>query len=229
MNRLKIPKYEMIARVAEFAARNASLFPSKTAAVDLVKDLQAAVEKMAEAKAAQFAPTDRVRSGASQKKEKHETLLRQLDAIHRTAAALDIHGFSITPKATRAKLCDIARHIAGAAGPLKPQFVLHGLPSNFIENLNQGAAELRAAIESQIAARDRRRVATQEFDNALKQGMTCLQRFETLVLNTMSDNPTVMVAWEVARRLEPVRSSRKATAAVTDPSPPPPASNTATA
>ena len=55
MKRSKIQKYEMIARVAEFGARNASLFPKKTAAVDLVKDLQATVEKMSAAKAAQSA------------------------------------------------------------------------------------------------------------------------------------------------------------------------------
>lgn len=220
MNRLKLQKYEMIARVAEFGARNASLFPKKTAAVKLVKDLQTTVEKMSEAKARQSAAADQLRIITSEKLEKHETLLRQLETIQQTAAALNIDGFAFAYRPGSAKLCDIARNTIDAAAPLKPQFQLHGLAANFIENLKPAATDLRAAIESQVAAKDRRTAAAEDFDNALDEGLQCLQRFEALVSNTLSGDSSVMAAWEVARRLDPIRSSRKASSAVSDPSPP---------
>jgi hypothetical protein len=221
MKRSKIQKYEMLARVAEFGAMNASLFPKKTAAVDLVKDLQAVVEKMSSARAAQSA--DQLRTSMLQKLEKHETLLRQLKTIYQTAAALNIDGFAIPYRPSSPRLCDIARHTIDAAEPLKAQFVLHGLPSDFIETLKQAAAELRAAIESRVAARDRCRTAAEEFDQALDEGLKCQQRLKVLASNTMSGDPSVMAAWEVARRLDPIRSSRKTAAPVTDQPPPLPA------
>jgi len=218
MKSSKIQKYEMIARVAEFGARNASLFPKKTAAVALVKDLQGAVEKMSAAKAAQSA--DQLRTCTRHKLEKHETLLRQLQTIYQTAAALNIDGITIPHRASSPKLCDIARNTIDAAEPLKAQFVLHGLPSDFIETLRQAAAELRTAIETQVAARDRKRTAAEEFDQALEEGLKCQQRFEVLASNTLSRDASLMAAWEVARRLDPIRSSRKTVAPVPDQPPP---------
>jgi hypothetical protein len=230
MNRLKVRKYEMIARVADFGARNASLFPKKTAAVGLVKDLQTVVGKMSESRLSQSAATEELRTSTKEKLEKHETLVRQLEAIHQTAEALNVDGFVLTQKYNSSQLCDIARSFIEAAGPLKAQFLLHGLPSNFIESLKPAAAELRGAIESQIAARDRRRQSAQDFDSALEEALTCLQRFDALVANTLSGDLSAMAAWEVARRLDPIRSVRKnVPAPPVNPSPPAPAVNTTAA
>jgi hypothetical protein len=228
MYRSKVRKYEMLARVAEFGARNASLFPKKTAAVDLLKDLQTAVETMSEAKVEQSMAADQWRTSRHQRLEKRETLFRQLEAVKQTAAALNNGGFAGRYKANSSSLRDIARHTIDAAGPLQAEFLLHGLPSNFIESLKSASEELRDVIENQVAARDRRAAAGQKFDDALDEGLNCLRRFDALVWNTMSGYPSLMAAWEVARRLDPIRSSRKAGAPVADQPPPSAATSVAT-
>ena len=210
MIRPKIQKYEMVARVADFAARNVSLLPKKTAAVELTKDIQSAVEKLSEVKASQVAAKEQLRTSTNQRLAKHEALRSQVEAIHQTAEALKTGGFSLPENPRASALFDAARNYADAVGPLKPQFVLHGLPSEFIENLKSAAEELREAIESQVAARGQRKAAIQEFDKALEEGLGYLERFEVLLMNTMSDNASVMASWEVARRVERIRNSKKA-------------------
>ena len=77
------------------------------------------------------------------------------------------------------------------------------MPPGFIENLKEAVTQLETAITSQAASLASRLGARREFEKTLKQGLTLLQRLDVLVLNTMADNPTVMAAWEVARRLDP--------------------------
>jgi uncharacterized phage infection (PIP) family protein YhgE len=213
MIRSKIQKYEMLTRVTDYATKNSSLFPKKTAGAELVKNLQTVAGKLSETKASQSAAKDRVRTSRNQRLAKLEDLRSQLDAIHQTAAALKIEGFSLPEGAGVSTLFDAASNYAEAVEPLKTEFVRHGLPSDFIENLNSAAEDLRAAIAEQVDARGRRKAAIQEFDQALEEGLDYLSRFEALLTNTMSENPSVMASWEVARRVERTRSFKKAVAA----------------
>ena len=229
MIRSKIQKYEMLGRVAVFAARNVSLFRKDTVAVELVKDIETVVEKLSESKASQAAARDQLRTGRNQRLAKQESLRSQVEAIHQTAEALKFDGFSLPENPRASALFDAARNYVEAAGPLKPHFVLHGLRPDFIESLKSAAQDLQAAIESQVAARGRRKAAIQEFDQALEEGLGCLQRFEALLMNTLSGNSSIMASWEVARRLERPRSSRKANTALAATSPSAPHAETAAA
>jgi hypothetical protein len=207
MIRSKIQKYEMLARVADFARENASLFPKQTAGDELVKDLHAVAGKLSETKASQIAARNQMRASRSQRLEKQKELSRQLRAIHQTAEALKIAKFE---KPRVSALFDAARNCTHAVEPMKTEFVRHGLPSDFIENLKSAADELQFAIASQVEARVRRKAAIPEFDKTLEEGLNYLQRFEALVTNTMSDNPSIMASWEVARRVERTRRFKKA-------------------
>jgi phage FluMu protein gp41 len=222
MIRSKIQKYEMLTRVAEFATKNASLFPKQTAGAELVKELQSAARELSEIKASQSAAKEQMRTSGNRRLEKLDDLRSRLEAIHYTAEALELEGFSFTETAAVSTLFDLARNYGEAAGPLKTQFIRHGLPSDFIENLKSAAEGLQSAIAEQVDARGRRKAAIQEFDKTLHEGLHCLDRFEALLKNTMSGNPSVMASWEVARRVERPRSSRKVAASpVTSPAPTP--------
>lgn len=214
MIRSKIQKYEMLIRVADFATKNASLFPKQTAGAELVKNLQSVAGKLTETKASQSAAKDQVRTSRNQRLAKLEDLRSQLEAIRQTAAALKIEGFSLPERPGVSALFDSALNYAEAVGPLKTEFVRHGLPSDFIEQLKSAAEDLQAAIAQQVDARGRRKAAIQEFDKALEEGLDYLNRFETLLMNTMAENPSVMASWEVARRVERTRSFKKAVAVV---------------
>jgi len=222
MIRSKIQKCEMLSRVADFAARNVSLFPTETAAVELTKDIQTAVEKLAQCKASQVGAIEQLRVSTEQRLAKQEALRNQLEAIHQTAEALKIGGFSLPEKPVISAFFDSARHYSESVGELKPQFIRHGLSSDFIDNLKSAAEDLQRAIDSQVAGRGRRKAAIQEFDKTLEEALTLVQRFEAILSNAMSGNDSVTAAWEVARRIEKPRSSKRAVVAATASSPPKP-------
>jgi hypothetical protein len=163
MIRSKIQKYEMLTRVADFAARNVSVFPKETAAAELAKDILSAVEKLAQCKASQAAAIEQLRVGTEQRLAKQEALRNQLDAIRQTAKALNIGGFSLPERPHVSAFFDSARIYTEAVGELKPEFVRHGLPPDFIENLKSAAEGLQRAIESQVAGRGRGKAAIQGF------------------------------------------------------------------
>jgi hypothetical protein len=224
MDKPKIQKYEMLTRVADFAARNVGLFSKKTAAVELTKDIQSAVARLSQSKAAQAAARDQLRAIRSQRVAKQAALRRQVDAIHDTAEALKITGFSLPAKPGTSALFDTARSYATAVGSLKSQFVRHGLPSEFIDNLDSATEDLQAAIDSQVAAEGQQKAAIQDFDKTLDEALEYLERFKALLSNAMSDNHAVMAAWEVARRVERTRGYRKEKPEPVTPTPPAPAS-----
>src|SRR5437763_13558648 len=145
MIRSKIRKYEMLAHVADFAGRNVSLFPKKTVAIELTNDIQAAVERLSETKAAQAAATNQLQTCRIQRQTGREALRGQVLAIHQIADALKMPGFPLPDGPKDSALFDTARNYASAIGDLKPQFVLHGLPANFVENLKSATDELAGA------------------------------------------------------------------------------------
>ena len=109
-------------------------------------------------------------------------------------------------------LINAGHHFAAAAVPLKEQFIFQGRPPDFIEDLKAAVAELEAAISSQVDAKASRKAAIQEFDKTLEEALNLLKRLDALVANTMTENPTVMAAWNLARHVErvPVRSAKSA-------------------
>jgi len=223
MNQTKIQRYEMLTRVADFAARNVSLFPKKTAALELTKDIQSAVARLSQSKTTQTAARDQLRAIRSQRLAKLAALRSQVDAIHETAEALKITGFSLPAKKGTSALFDTARSYATSVAALKSQFVRHGLPSEFIDNLESAAEDLQAAIDIQVTARGQLKGAIQDFDKTLDEAQGYLERFEALLSNSMADNHSVMAAWEVARRIDRTRSYRKEKPEPVTPSPPAPA------
>jgi hypothetical protein len=223
MNQTKIQKYEMLTRVADFAARNVSLFSKKTAAVELTKDIQSAVARLSQSKAAQAAARDQLRAIRNQRLAKQAALRHQVDAIHDTADALKITGFSLPVKPGTSALFDTARSYATAVATLKSQFVRHGLPSEFIDNLDSATEDLQTAIDIQVAAEGQQKAAIQDFDKTLDEALGYFERFEALLSNAMSDNHAVMAAWEVARRVERTRGYRKEKPEPVTPTPPAPA------
>jgi hypothetical protein len=220
MIQTKIQRYEMLTRVADFAARNVSLFPKKTAAVELTKDIQSAVARLSQSKVAQTTARDQLRTSRSQRMAKQAALRSQVVAIHETAGALKMTGFSLPAKRGTSALFDAARSYATAVATLKSQFVWHGLPSAFTDNLESATEDLQVAIDAQVAARAQLKAAIQDFDKTLDEAQGYLERFEALLSNAMSDNHTVIAAWEVARRLDRPRSSRKEKPDPVAPTPP---------
>ena len=95
-------------------------------------------------------------------------------------------------------MIDSGHAFALAAAPLKKEFAKHGLPQ-IAEDLTATVEDLELVILGYNNAKARRASAIREYGKAMKEAMRDLQRFEVLVANTLSDSPTAIATWEVAR------------------------------
>jgi hypothetical protein len=202
MKRVKVRKYQMLARAADFLAKYVSFFPSRTVAPEVLTRLTTAVQTLAGLLAVHVAHNSAIRVAFKTRRAAHDGLFRQLELICLSARALRFENFELPGKTGDHSLIDTGRAFVTAAEPLKQEFIQQGLPVEFIDNLNTAVRDLEAAVINRSSTRASRSGSIQEFDKVLEQGMGDFLRLEALVANTMSDNPSVMAAWNSASRVE---------------------------
>lgn len=201
MKRSKIQKYEMLTRVDDFVIAHAELFPKHTAIGDLQEAIHSAIEKLSGHLTAQVSGNNEVRVSMHLRIAARNALRVQLSAVEQTARALKLQRFWLPTKRSDQALFSTGETFIADAEPLKDQFVLQGLPHDFIEKLKISVLDLKAAISSQTQARAARKASISLFDKTLEEAWQYFQRFEALVANTMSDNPAVIAAWDVASHM----------------------------
>jgi len=206
--RQRIQEYRMLTRVVDFGAKHLGLFPERTVAGELLAQITAAVGKLPEYATWQVTGNESVRTSSRKRTAAREAVKTQMDAILQTARALKFQGFSIPKDPKEEDLINGARSFAQAAEPLKREFIQHGLPPAFVENLNAAIQDLEEALLKRAAGKAARSGAIREFNKLLDEALNLLDRFEALVDNTMADNPSVMAAWHVARHVERIPQSK---------------------
>jgi hypothetical protein len=208
MNRKRIQEYRMLTRVVDFGAKHVGLFPKRTVAGDLLAQITAAVTKLPEYATWQVSGHESIRTSSRKRTAAREAVRTQVEAIGQTARALKMQGFSIPTDPKEEDLINSARSFAQAAEPLKEEFIQHGLPPEFVENLNAAVQDLEESLLKRAASQAARSGAIREFNKLLDEALNLLDRFEALVDNTMADNPSVMAAWHVARHVERIPQSK---------------------
>ena len=99
------------------------------------------------------------------------------------------------------------------ADSLKKDFIRHGLAP---DEVSTSVEDLERAILDYTNGKAMRLSAIREFGKTLDEANEHLQRLDALVANTLSDNPTPMASWNIARSVNrPV--GRKAAPKASDP------------
>ena len=226
MKRPKVQNYQMLTRIDNFFIKFVSLFPTYTAAGEAFAAIGSFCKKLAALLSAQVSYGSQVLAGSNARAAARNTLKTQLVSVDRTARALNLNNLHWTGKRTTDQaLINAGRAFASDAEAVKEQLILHGLAPEFMGNLIAAVVELEAAILAEDNAKSGRKAAIDEFDKILEEALTQVKRVEALVSNTMADNPTVMAAWNTARRMAKLRGSKPSTETATD-SPGPPVSGT---
>jgi hypothetical protein len=217
--------YEMVLRVNNYGAENATDFPPITFGGQLFADISAAVIKLAGSIAAQSSGKGSVRASTTSKAAAREALLMAMGAIRRTARSISLttpglnDKFRIPHSPTDQELLGTARAFATDALPLKSEFLRFALPVDFLDELNTLIAEFEGALNAQQTGKGHRVMAGAAFDDDLDDALLAVRQLDTIVRNTYQDNPAKLAAWVSARHVERAARSTEAAKAPVPPTP----------
>lgn len=206
---------EMLGRVVAFGQAREDKFPKKSLAGYTLAAIEASIAKAYEFAARQDQRGMRLRT--NERKTARDALVAQLEAIHETSVAVGIDqpGTDVFfrmpgyPRRDRA-LIQAGEAFARHAEPLKQAFVDHSLPEGFIGRLNEAVENLRQAINNQTVARTALSGASTQLSETLNDALTDLQRIDSIVNNTLRDDPGALAEWQVARHVTKARVSKAA-------------------
>jgi hypothetical protein len=216
----------MLVRVRDFDGAHAARFPEGSVGAEAFAAVAAAVEELSRHDASKMATRE---EGSARKKATREALERLLDAIGRTARAMAARtpGFDEPFKMPhRKRLADQQLLTAGRvflehAVAAKAEFVRHGLPGRFVEELRELVGSFDGAVRGRQAKRGDHSAAQAGIDAALAQGLDAVRMLDVVVGNIMKDDPVAMAKWARDRQVNPRQRLKAVTAVPPAPAVPP--------
>ncbi len=215
MDTLDTKRMEMFIRVHENRPEFALAAPEGSHGAVLFEQLGQVIEDLRSRAHDQSRGQSSVRESSGNKAAARKELLRQLDAIHRTARVIaydkpGLGGKFRTPRKVNGEaLLTLARTYATDALSLKDEFIRRKLGADFIADLDAAANAFRAATNERTQGRGRQVAATAEIDRLIDRGQHLVRELRVVVLNTYADNPSKLALWESASHVQkPLRRTR---------------------
>ncbi len=221
MNYQESKKLEMLTKVADFAAKNVSLFPTTSAASEIVDALESGIRKLSDEAAALVSAETAIRSQAGARTAARTKLRTSMSRALQIAHVLNIGNFRLPVRPTEQALIDAGKAFVADIEPSKLEFVRHGLP---LKGVTAAVEDMKRVVLDHTAAKETRSAALREWRKTMNETIGVLRRFDALVSNVLAGNPGATASYQVARAIPPART-RKSTPArpVVPPSPPAPA------
>jgi hypothetical protein len=202
-------RYAMLLRITGFGVAHRDLFPAHGAATQLFAAVEQAVDQLSLSITAQKAGRAASRESAVSKAAARKALNRALDAIARTARALDIPGlrgkFYLPPVRNDHEAVTAARRFMRDAAPLKEPLIAHGLPKSFLADLQDTLDAFDRAAHDRLSALETRAEAVSGLGTAMSLAIDALTRLDAVVANTLRDQEWLLETWTKARRVRRVR------------------------
>jgi hypothetical protein len=211
MNNLETRRYNMLLRVRDFGAAQATAFPAATFGGQLFASVNSAIAGLATHAAAQTSGA--ARQSTTSKAVARANLLDDIEAISRTAKAmaLDTPGledkFRLPRSTSDTALLNLARAYTTDAQPLKTEFLKYALPDDFLEDLQADISAFEAAATVKNATATSRVSATVSLDEELAKGLKAVRQLQAVVKNKFRNDAAKLAAWASASHVE--RSSPK--------------------
>ena len=218
-------RYEMLVRVRDFGAAYGERFPGSTRGSESFAAVAAAVTQLEQHGASQYSNRHAARGTKAANSGAFGELVGMLDTIERTAhaVALDTPGidgqFAIPKKRGSTAVLNAARSIVTNAESLARAFIAHGLPQDFMAQLQAKIAAFEEARRARVAAKEQHASARRAIDDAFESGMQAIQHLDAIVANVIGEDGSAMAAWEVARHIERRATHTKTAPATTAASP----------
>lgn len=98
------------------------------------------------------------------------------------------------------KLLASANAIAKIGDEHKDVLVQHGLPANFVDELQAAAATLKAAVDARRQAKSGRVGATKSIAEELKKGRLVVQALDIVITRALRGQPGPLAEWKNTKR-----------------------------
>jgi hypothetical protein len=213
MNNLEIRRYNMLLRVRDFGASQATTFPAASFGGQLFSAVSSAISGLATQAAAQTSGV--ARQSTTSKAVARANLLEDLEAMSRTAKAmaLDTPGledkFRLPRKASDVVLLNCARAYKADAQSLKTEFLKYALPEDFLEDLQADISAFEVASTTKNVTAASRVSATASLDEELAKGLKAVRQLQAVVKNMFRNDVAKLAAWASASHVERSGSSGK--------------------
>lgn len=139
--------------------------------------------------------------------KRREVLRHQMAPIAQVGRALQgtVPGIGVLtmpkPTAPTAVVITAAEVMAQKAEIYKDVLVEHGLPTDFVDQLKQAAAALKASIDGRGLARASRVAATQGVKSELALGRRLVTILDAVVTGLIRSNPAKLAEWQQLKRV----------------------------
>jgi hypothetical protein len=215
MNDIDRRQYEMLVRVRDFGASHAHLFPASSLAQQAFADVTTGLREIEAHDVAEASAS--VSARATRKLEARRALVERLMLIARTAQVLPGTGpdfkahFRVPDTTNAAVLLTTARQFTKDATPCAQQFIAHGMPSTFLDDLGALIEQLESALRDRGVSRDQQMAARARIRKALASALSATRTLDVLVANHLASDSAVREVWKRNRRRDQARA-RKAIA-----------------
>jgi hypothetical protein len=200
--------YTMLARVKDFGAGHADLFPAESLGANTFAELGALVTRIGAHIATESSGRNEARKGALAKASARAALRLWVDRIVKTARGLAIDtadaagAFRVPALQSDHELLTTAQRFAADAAPLSAAFVAHGLPGTFVADLQAAVDAFARAANARGNAKEAHIGARAAIRATIGSAFTLLQRLDAIVENRIGGDPDLAAAWGAARHVE---------------------------
>jgi hypothetical protein len=206
MKSTQIQNYQMLTRVVEFTTHNVSLFPKTSAVGEILAGLKSKVSQLSEQASAQAASDGTLRQIGTSRAAARESLTRRLALSEQVALALNSDKFPMPVRRRDHDLISSGRAFVENGASLSKEFSRHALP---LDELAAAVEELERANFDYTTAKANRASAIREFGSTTMEAMGYLQRLDAIIEMTLSDNPSAIASWTVARAVPRVAARKR--------------------
>ena len=208
MNDRESRRIQMFVRVDAFGDAHISDFAATSIGRNLFVDLKAVIAELNAHAAAEVSGRGSARQETDMRAETRRELREDLEAIYRTARAMDAPGnlisetFRVPPKGNDRALLNAARAARANAEPLKAQFIAHELRPDFLEDLDADIAAFEKAMTDQSSAVGDHVAANAAIDAAIERGNDIVRKLDAIVRNKYANNVGALAEWTSASHAE---------------------------
>lgn len=201
-------RLEMFIRVREFGTAHAAQFPATSFAGEQFAALNSAISALETHASAQSSGQGGARQGAAGKAAARDELMRDLEAISRTARSMALttpgldDKFRIPHNKSNQDVLAAARAAAVDALPLKAEFIRRGMPADFLEDLAADITAMEQAISQKARGTESHVAATAAIDTEIERGMNAVRQLDPVVRNTFVSDPATLAAWLSASHVQ---------------------------
>jgi hypothetical protein len=200
----------MAVRVREFLAQRIADFLEGGVARQLFNDLIAEIANVENLAVAQLSGIGQARQSTKSRTEARLALRQGIDAVFRVARIMGLESqFQRLTGNGDEDLMSTATSYATHAAPLKTEFIAHELPADFIDDLNENVAALRASIATQGNAVGDHVAASAALDEAVDRLVEIVRKLDGIIKNKYANHPGVLAEWISASHIERARRRRK--------------------